>query len=560
MAEMVICDVRENCRKNWVLTIVLAGLVFAGCDGGCSACGEPTELPDTNQESGDELSWEQVSQRYAEHLPSNTLVAGIARGFSDLASALNELKPRLSPIFDLTILEVEIRNTFGFDISREVTFRENGIIYDHGFVLALLPNQPVLGFSLSDRDAFIARAEEVLRRQPFNLRAPVERLEHEGANIIKFFRRRNQPVEFVVVVKDDIGFLLPRLNSSVDLDALAEELAGVEATSSLGSNPEFVRQLSRFEGFPGFLFINLPTAVGFYGERLEDQLSVGQQFALGQLTTVLSIGGGLRLDDDAIVFKGYATVDPEVAEESRNIDEPLTSAPPTFERFALDTTFFGFRVSVNPATAWHTILRFQGETGARNLRERIQPFEEQFGASVEDQLTQVLSGNGIVMLNRIAPLTLMRAESIADYCDGLGLIAVFQIADRAQLLAVLDGAVGPEGLIREDDADGIVFRSRNSEQRFGNLIVREDVVILAPDRMRRRLSNNPPATHTYDLVRADSANGFFLRFAQLQNIGTVLNWPQPVQELLTMLDTISASARVVGDGILVTGRLEFAEE
>ena len=566
-------------ERIW-LVWVCACLIFCltGCDGGCGGCGDTGESDVDRVEHAVPEDWSTLTVGYAQHLPSTTHVIAVSRGFAELTAALETLKPRLRNIFDLAVFEEEVRNTFGFDLGRPATFRENGVAYEGGFVLALVGPQPVIGFYLTDPEPFIARAEEVLRRQPFNLRAPVERREVGEAQLNLFSRRRNQPVEFIVAIDRGFGFLIPRVGATADLVAVAEAIAGTDEESSAAVNPELSNQLERFEEFPGFVFIDSVQAARYYRERLSDQLSATRRLVLDQTEQALmSMAAGVRLDGTLLQFRGYASVAESIAAEAGDIGQPLSNQHPQFQQFALPSTFVGLRLGVKPATFWRTVLRFQGERGAAQLRERLAPFEEALGTTVEEflgasadsadaepaeALPSAISGNLLILVNRLAPISLATAQNLADYTDALGLVIVAQLADREHLLAILNRLVDaqPSTLTRINDDGDIVYRSRAQNNDFGNLIIRGDTLILAPDRVRRQLTPDNIAPEfanpeVGEILRADVATGAFLRFAALQPIAIILNWPQALRDALQLLDTLSARARVDGNGIAVDGHL-----
>ena len=573
-------SISNSLNQRICLALVFTSLAFslACCDGGCGGC-DGSDEPDTGETaSAVPEDWSALTVGYAQHLPSTTHVVAVSRGFAEAAATIEALKPRLRPIFDLTVLENEIRSTFGFDLGRPVTLGENGVAYDGGFVLAIVGAQPVIGFYLTDPEPFLARAEEVLRRQPFNLRAPVERRQVGEANIHLFSRRRNQPVEFAVVIDRGFGFLIPRVSATGDLVAVATAVAETDEENCAASSPELTKQLERFEEFPGFLFIDSVQAARYYRERLSDQLSATRRLVLDQTEQALmSMAAGVRLEGDVLSFRGYASVAEDIAAEASDIDQPLSEQHPQLQRFVLPSTFFGLRLGIRPSTFWSIVLRFQGERGAAQLQTRIEPFEEALGMTIEEligappdsgsptpteALPSAISGNVLILVNRLAPISLVTAQNLADYADALGLVIVAQLADREHLVAILDrlASAQPSILTRIDDGDDVVYRSRAQSTDFGNLIIRGDTLILAPDRVRRQLTPDNTAPEfanrsVGEILRADVATGVFLRFAALQPIAIILNWPQALRDVLQLLDTLTARASVDGSGIVVDGHL-----
>lgn len=563
-------------RLLQLLASFLSLILLSACGDGCSCGGEPTDSDDgigsgeypwtaellelrAGEGPPSDDAWAELTTGYASHLPPDTVALAVARGFSDVAAAMEALKPRIRPIFDLAVLETEIRNTFGFDISRHVTFRENGIVYEGGFMLAFLGQQPVLGFYLLDADPFLARAQEVLRRQPFNLRAPIESATLGESRVRYFARRPNDRVDFAVIISGNVGLLVPRINAASDLRAITETLATVDPAESLAGDAELALQLGHFRDYPGFLFVNGASAAGYYRGRMGDQLSREAAFALDQAENALSsLGGGLSLDGNAIAFRGYASVTPEQAVAALGIDQPLRDDASVFRQYARQSSFLGLRLAVKPAVAWETLVTLQGRAGP-GLRERATALATLLGAELEGDLDSVLSGNMLVTINRLAPLSLARAQSPGDYADGLGLMALFQLANPERAAAVLDHLASslPE-VTRLEEQGQVSYMSRNDETNFGHLLLRDDMLILSSDRMLRHVGtadDDLGSPEIEAIISAPLANGLFLSFEQLQPIALLLNWPQPVRELLALLDTLSARAQVDGAGVRVDGRL-----
>ena len=212
------------------------------CDGGCGSCGGTVETDVSEAvEPIVPADWGDLTRGYAEHLPSGTHGMLVERGFEEFSVFFLSVKEYIRDFFDLGAVESEIRNTFGVDLNRRVTFREVGLAYDGGFAVATVMQQPLLMFYLVDSEPFVAKANVVLRRQPFNLRAPVQTEEVGDSQIHLYSRRLNQPVEFAVVIHDGFGFLIPRSTNATEFADVARALVETTPDTSLAAHPELRR-------------------------------------------------------------------------------------------------------------------------------------------------------------------------------------------------------------------------------------------------------------------------------------------------------------------------------
>ncbi len=231
------------------------------------------------------------------------------------------------------------------------------------------------------------------------------------------------------------------------------------------------------------------------------------------------------------------------------------------------------RLGVNPRVLWDTAARLQGEGGEAALRRAIRPFNRFLGpgTNLQEHVTGAISGNVLLTLNRLAPLSLGVAENAADYADGVGLLALVQLADRAAALAVLDSIVAsqPDVFSRTDSEDEVRYTSSDPSQSFGSMWVRDDLLVISSDFMRRRVrrwvregsggSLDAQQAMVSELVSGEAATGLFFRFEPLMPLAIVLNWPSAARQAIGLADTLAFSASVEGDGVRVTGQLSLNE-
>jgi hypothetical protein len=543
------------------------------CGEGCPGCGEGDE-PDVIFE--DPLvpeDWVALTLGYAERLPSETQAILVARGFDELSQSFETMKTSLRSLFDLAAVESEIVNTFGVDIYRHVTFREVGIAYAGGFMIAQVLQQPVLLVYLADPEPFLARAAVVLRRQPFNLRAP--RVEETVGDVtIHLYRRRtNQPAEYAVMVGHGFGCLIYRNEPDIDIAVVARAIAETTPETSLASNSELASQLERFNDYSGFLFIDPGATASLVQERMGEELDANQAYSLSKFEeSVLSIAAGITLDDGDIVLSAYVSLSEEVSNTGRGMDTPSDGAA-HFRRFITPGTFAALRIGANPQVLLDTILAFQPDDGgAERVREIAQPLEELLSTDLEEGLFSVITGNVMVLISRLAPLSLARAETLGDYANAFELVALLQLSDPARARELLDQMVANnEEDYRRNEDDGVIqYTARNSEDSFGYLILRDDLLILAAPRVRRRVTETSlegtgeSVEELSDGVRSltdpPAATGLFLSFERLVPIATILGWPSAVRRALQLLESFVVTLDIDGDGFFINARLSIAPE
>jgi hypothetical protein len=431
----------------------------------------------------------------------------------------------------------------------------------------------VLAFYLVDGAPLVAKANDVLRHQPFNLRAPVQRQHIGTADVYLYARRTNQPIEVAIMIDRGLGFVISRATPAVDLIDVARALAQTTPDHSLAAHPDFDTQVARFNDYPGFIFIDTEAASSFYRQRFSDQLSASGEQALDEVETNLrSLAGGARLEDLQLDVEAVLTVNPDLVAATAGIDA-APDEPPALGRFVLPSTFAAVRLGANPRLLWETFLRLQGDQLADRIRTHQDEIEHDLGVSLNDDVAPALTGQALVMVNRLAPLSLIRAESPADYADAVDFLAVFQLADRDRAVRVMDSlAAHSDGAYeRTQDGDVLRYSTGRGASGFGNVLIGNHLLVVAADRMRRQaeqligLSPTAEATpgltslvpEAQALVSDNSATGLFLNFERLVPIAQLLNYPQAVRDLLGFLDTLVVRLETTETGLRIRGTLTF---
>ncbi|MBN1944692.1 MAG: hypothetical protein JW797_03405 [Bradymonadales bacterium] len=545
------------------LLILLCSLfLVSGCENGCG-----TRQPEPGPESLIPADAAGRRREFARRLPLGTPVTVMVDSFGDLAASFEAVKGRIRNIFDLGAVESEIRNTFGVDLNRRVTFRENGIAYDAGFALALVQQHPILILFLLDPEPFLQQAQLVLRRQPFNLRAPIQTEQVGNYQIQLFARRTNLPPEVAVVTDGVIALVVTRATGGPSVAELARTLAGTGPEASLATNPDFELQLARFPDYSLFFYLDAVAASAVYQEQLAGQLEPLEAFALSQFnSSVLGVGAGLRIEETQLQFRGYLSVTDQVVQLATGIDSPEGTGA-NLSSFLSPSTIIALRVGVNPRILWNTILHFQGERGAELLRRRLRPMEELFGATIESDLTQIWSGQAAITINRVSLLTLLQGTRFTDIADALNLVAVAQLEEPERAGQILEGlAATEEDPYQRSTEPGVVrYACRRATPCFGQLMIGRDLLVLSADRVHRwamaRLNESSEeqladlAPEARELMSQTNATGFFVSFGRLLPLATILNYPQVVRDFLGLVDTLVVRMESDASGMLVNGLL-----
>jgi hypothetical protein len=560
----------------YLVAALAAACLLGACDG-CD-CGGATEAEDAGAavpavpEGAIALT-----TGYAERLPAGTQAIAVLRDFGAANGALQTLRPRFAGVLDLAAIEAQFRELFGVDIAQPASFRDVGIAYEGGAALSAVREQPLIAFYLSDPNAFVARALDVLRRPPFNLRAPLREETVGDVAIRHFAQRPSDPIEVSLITTPGMAFVVRRQVPSVNLEEVARAIAETTAATSMASTPHFASQVQRHGEAPGFLFVDVPAMLAFVLERYADQLSAVQRFTFEEAgRAITSAAANAWLEGETVRVEGYVTVEAELAERTRNIGTPV-GGHPHFERFYPDSAFFGLRIAVDPRTAWETVLAFQGERGGPALLRRLERYDALLGEgrTVQTDVVDALGGNALLLLNRLAPISLGSADNIEEYADGVGLLLLVQLRDRAAALTLLDAMVAaePETFSRTEDGGDVRYHNNDPEHSLGDIVIRGDTMFVMSDYMRRRMSGwARPAGAQHELPAAvaavpelnallagDTTSGAFLRFAPLMPIAVLMGLPESVRAGLASLDTLADTARPEGDGLALSGRLELTD-
>ncbi|MCA9564524.1 MAG: hypothetical protein KC561_13600, partial [Myxococcales bacterium] len=528
----------------------------------------------------------EITVAYAERFPAETQAIFVGRGFDGVKRVIEGLKSVIpAELFQVAFFEAEVRNTFGLDVNRPVTFREAGIYYDGGFALGDVMQQPVFAVMLLDPEVFAAKVRDVLRANPFNMRARVETVEAGDATVELYRAREGDEPDLALVIDGTMGYLISRTTTSRSLSEVALALVGVEAGNSLSTNQAFGEVLAKFDEFPGFLYINSREALSYYRQRFDDQMSNPTKFIFDHVAAaVTGVGAGFRWDGQSIVAHGFVRVSDEVLAIAQGIDQP-EGENPHFERAIGEGSYLALRLSLNPRVLWSTAMAFQGmpttlpgaeapeyhvpEDAAERVAADVQDALRFLGDEAVEELNSVLTGQVAVTLNRLSFLTLVQASDLTDYADGTWATLAFQVRDREAAIRLLDRTVQayPDRLSRQDEGDVARYVVRDQSLNYGDIAVIQDLIVVGSDRRLRTIIRrageselNPlesPNPLVADVVTGTRGAGGFLTFSQLAPLANIPAVPRIARDILEILGSAAFTAEMRDDGVYIRGRLEL---
>ena len=548
------------------LMLIALLLVFCSCDRGGTGCDNRPNDDGDAQDLGHPIpSHDDLARGYANQLPREAHGVLVARGFDQLVTLFDFLKPRLEGIFDVGLVEIEIRNTFGLDWARPRTFRDAGVDYEGGVAIAMVNQQLVIAFYVTDRELFLSRVDEFLSNQPFDLQAPIVRIpvgdgvghiyseEHGGRVMAMAFETRG------------IGFLLARGRMPTDLSVVAHTIAATTPETSLASHPQFDSQVERFRHNYVFAFYDPETAAPFYRHRLGSELSSSARATLDYVAeSVTSMAAGGRFDDGVFYLDCHFSMVPEETAAWAAITSPTTSVT-DLSQFLSANSFVGARASLNPDQLRGAIARFQSDSAFVHFDEEIASVNRGFAGSLVTGLMETISGDFLLTLNRAAPLSLMRASTPGDYADGVGVVGAFRLADAAGATRFLEGLAAEDGtLSAAPDGEHIQYRARRPQDDFGFLTIRDNTLVWStnfmagwiPTLLGEGTDHLPEwAPGVQDLVGSTASTGLFLRFAPTLPLAVLVNLSRDVRDLLALVDYLVARVESDPDGLRLRFRL-----
>lgn len=567
-------DALRTLRGVVVCCVLLA---VASCDQ-VSCCGDPPAPLDAGAvvapEAPDPVT---LPRLYAEQLPRGAHGLLVVRSFDAVATALAALRPHAMPFLDLQRLEAEVRNTFGVDFARAVSFEESGVDYGYGLALAMLAQQPVMLMRVNDPARFLERLDETLVGQPFNLRAPIAREEREGVLWHTYAAERTGRPMVVAVVTRGYGVLVMRGQMSANLDDVAQSVARTTPETSLAAHPDFELQLARYASEPGFAFYDLGGAAAFYHDRygadVPSSLAESLQYAASTMT---SIGAGAVMEGRELTFDAHIAMSPQEAEIWTALTVPSLAEPP-FRRALAGEALGGVRLSFAPGRLREVLERFQSPSAERHFAERLAELEADVALGTVADWERLLGGDALVTIGRVAPLDLARARDLGGYIGALDLVAQLTFADGARPEGTgrgaaetwLEGFAGEAGRLATGTGHGFrVLRAGEGQDGFGELLFDEEdgsTMLWTSARMRGRMpardaEGAPPADSALGtLVSQPGATGFFVNVERLAPIAVILNWSRDARRALGIFEQLVVTVRAQERGLALRMNVRLQE-
>jgi hypothetical protein len=508
--------------------LVLFVLAFAAALGACSRCGAEgsDESNDDSAAHSGALTPEEVTLAFAADLPDDLPGLLVLRDWDAVLAEYRALRPRIDAMIgSVGMVENDLRNTLGVDVSRSESLDEIGIASASGVAITTIGNDPVVLLRLGDPDAFLAHIGEVVAGQPFNLRAEVEITEVADTTLHVYRRRAGDRARLAIAIRDDLAIVPPDARRA---EAVLEVL-GTAPDAPLSSNTAFTGALAEFDEWQLFGWIDA-TVIANRIRRDNDIATLLGDHLVGRIERMGTTAFGVRLAADRIRATALTQLHPDLNERVQALMN-LDGANPHFERLVGDDTYLFVRSTIE-LDALLALLHEEGgsDTSAR-IREALRVGSEQLGMNIEDDVLPAIGPNLLVMATRARMLTLRRVLTALSnqrmpapglVASGFGIVVALQVSDRATvdrmfevIVPLLDGRAE-----RYQDDGHTIVAFTDEDADIGNLVLTDEFLFLVPQRNRDellgQLANGNGSLESvddedaHDLVNAAAINGAFL--------------------------------------------------
>ena len=510
---------------------------------------------------------------FASRLPARTPMLVVIRDWRDVFADYDEARgvfEAISP--DVAVVETDLRNTLGIDLTRVETLAGIGIAADGGGALAAIDATSFAMLVLDDPDTFTERVTEILAERPFDLDGRVDREPLGPATLLRFRRTDDSVPEAVVVVHPPLAYIFPD-GDDPGIDAVAERLVGV-AADPLSETPAFAASVAAANGHQFHGWFSPRLLATDQGADLEDRLQrrfdeeidaaeiVAQIREVGDLTIALDLSpSGIRAHT-----RQFPTA--RVLEEFRMTTASATA--PGFDRLVNADVYALLRLTVS---AEHLYALF-GEFGPPELRAdadaEIERHRELLGMDPVTELLPAHGPNMMVLLTRARLLTLSRAINSGapgELFNGLGVVIAVEVTDADEIRSALDTLVPQlEGRAELYEAGGnTVVEFTDARADIGNLVLTDRYLVLVPGRQRDELlsqvqTGEGSTLEAVDvdaarlLVTDDSANGLFIDMQRVVDgpIGQVAlaRLPDEVRRMLAQFARVTITVDATDDAVV----------
>lgn len=540
-------------------------LLLSGCkgcskQGGEAATEEAVKLPTARAEVIDAyLSALPASTRWFAIIPDPT---ALMKGFGAVHTPVGRVVPQLR------LLESDIKNTIGVDLADPATLTRLGIPAHSGVAFANDDNAPVAMLFVEDKDKFLGEIHRIVTNQPYAYGATTTEKVIGGLTFKVY--QKPAPETRTLYVSVDKG--LARIVGAADTaraDAAVTALTGASA-GSLKSRPGIAEQLKSADGMPLVVWFDVNRVANEgSGEPPAGSSAAAVRGVIGKAGVAVA---GLSLEARALQLR--VSVQPSADAQNKSIFAPPKNAvAPTFGRVLTPETYAFARATTKFSDLLDAARGAASPQDLAEINRGVAELDKSLGLSLEADVLPALGSGGLVAATRARLLSLGSARSPGDYINALGVVASWQVTDRAKLDAAIDKVLPVLANRAEKfiEKGATVLRFTDPTIDFGNVILTDSLLLLAPDRDRAALLDQlaaaePPASRVSDpdgqsLLSSAEANGVFIDVGQIMSgpIGQVFGprLPEAAQQLLALLDSLVIKARYEGGmtGVDLTVRL-----
>lgn len=499
-------------------TIALTA-IFALGSGGCSTCGEPHEGDEDTTESEATLIPEtpaELSAACASLVPEGTTVFAAIRDPRAVAAGYASVRSHLEAVLqgDLGMVETDLRNTLGIDLSRATSLEDSGVSVGAGFAVAIFEGRLVGLVALSNPGLFHDRLTEIVDGRPFDFSAPVDERSVLGEPLYVFGTERRS--ELALTYRGGIAVLIPNADDGVD--AFVERLLG--DGPKLGDLAEFSASTEAAGSAHAHIFVNPEALISERPEEVEAWLA-GH---IPQGTDAAAVSARLRTTGPTTVSLSLE----ENAMDVQIIQEPRTEAvdgfgrvtaaegDPGFAAIATEDVYAFVRLTVAPDRLLATVRDMLNEDRRAGLDSGIADIDALLVDESVEQILPAFGSQASLLFTRARLLTLSRAMnngSPGEFFSGLGVVIAFELNDPARARSALQ-RLAELMSDRADtfEADGnLVVEFTDARSDIGNIVVTERFALLVPARQRSEVT---------DLLTADTRDLSWLDSAQARDMLT----------------------------------------
>lgn len=534
---------------RFVSTLAVIGvssllLLETGCSG-CSSSKKGSEWPAPPATAA------AISTSLLEQMPASTRWAVVIPSATAFTKGLGSIRPVLNTaIPGFRVMDQDFKNTIGADLGDAASLAKWGIPETSGVAFGQMGSANIAMLWVTDGDKFTTEVERVLTHQPYNYVANPQPSTVGGMTFKTYTTKAPETRQAYLNIDKGLVRIIvcPTTNSCEP--AIAAELSSAAKRAS--ADPLIAKIVKESEGEQFY---------GWYDVTDRGDGSAPPNFGplQAQMAPVIKSGGLVgasgRLAKDGVDVR--ITLVPRDAGAAKPLlTPPSNTTPPAFSKLFTEDAYAFVRLTT------HFSDLLAAARGAANASDKAEfeaglaDADKLLGMSIEKELLPALGSGGVVFTTRAKILSLGSAKSPADYANALGMVAAWQVADRAKLEGLFDKAVTLlEGKATKFSESGAtVLQFTDSEMDPGNVVLTDHLLLLVPDRDRAavlaRIADAGASTAPAEaakLLDEASTNGLFLNIGRIANgpIGQIFGGrlPPEVQAGVSQIDTLTIRTR-----------------